>query len=556
MAKTSGEVSAQWATDSGASHNFCNDLSLFQSSIPIKMSIGLGDHSTVHASRAGLVVLCTSHGFLQLNSIYVPEFRMSLLSVGQLTFSGWQVNFTYDTCKIIDPQGNLRATAIAKGFNDLFIIQQPVNALVTTRSGGGVDVPSKVSSNSMLDSHVVDTSASVDTSTSTPVDVSADITAVSADSDSAPDTTATIDITTPSVDIPPVQNNANSNTPNQRNQRRLNSLALWHRRFAHLHPVALKKAIKSTGTGNEPSPTFTDESSNFCEICVRSKHQQEFTRTSVPRSTQPFELVHSDLCGPFTTLTLGGASYYIIYIDDCTCWTEVFLLIGKSGAEIRGKFRHYKAWVENQGYRIKRFRCNNGRGEFNNTDFFEILSENGITYEPSPPYTQHKNGTSERMIRTLNTKARSMLQDANLPAKFWGEAIQTACYLHRRTPTATLPGFVSPFEHLYGTTPKIHHLRRFGCAVYKHIPKDQRTDKNLGDCSRICMMLGYVHQTTKIWRIWDFATNRAIEASNTLFNEEVNGNTGKIVTQDELLKLFPEIGNKTLLQVKRKRKRD
>jgi hypothetical protein len=168
----------------------------------------------------------------------------------------------------------MRATAIAKSFNDLFIIQQPVNALVTTGSGGGIDVPSKVSFNSMLDSHVVDTSASfdtsvsVDTSTSTPVDVSADIadvsadseiTAVSADSDSAPDTTATIDITTPSVEIPPVQKNANSNTPNQRNQRRLNSLALWHRRFAHLHPVALKKAKKLTGIGNEPSPTFTDE---------------------------------------------------------------------------------------------------------------------------------------------------------------------------------------------------------------------------------------------------------------------------------------------------------
>jgi hypothetical protein len=351
--------------------------------------------------------------------------------------------------------------------------------------------------------------------------------------------TVSSDITSSTLSDTMSVENTSTNSAKQamRKQRQQNSLTLWHRRFAHLHSTALKKAIKSTTT----PALFDSDGSKLCDICVRSKHQQKFARISIPRTTKPFELIHSDLCGPFTTHSLGGASYYIIYIDDCTRWTEIYLLIGKSGNEIRGKFLHYKAWVENQGYRIKRFRCDNGRGEFNNAGFFEILSESGITYEPAPPYTQHKNGTSERMIRTLNTKARSMLQDANLPARYWGEAIQTACYLHKRTPTATLPGFISPFEHLYGTAPKIHHLKRFGCAVYKHIPKDQRSDKNLGDRSRLCMMLGYVHQTTKIWRIWDFMTSRAVECSNALFNEEINANQKEMVTEDELLQLFPEL---------------
>jgi hypothetical protein len=34
---------------------------------------------------------------------------------------------------------------------------------------------------------------------------------------------------------------------------------------------------------------------------------------------------------------------------------------------------------------------------------------------------------------------------------------------------------------------------------------------------------------------------QAIEASNALFNEEVNANTGQTVTQDETMRLFPEI---------------
>jgi hypothetical protein len=149
MAKASEEVSALWVTDSGASHNFCNDPSLFQNTTPIKMAIRLGDHSSVNAFYSGIVVLRTTHGTLNLHAIYVPQFRMSLLSVGQLSFKGWQVNFIYDVCEIFDPHGNLCATALAKSSNDLFTLQissVSSNALVTTRSGGGIDVPSKVSS--------------------------------------------------------------------------------------------------------------------------------------------------------------------------------------------------------------------------------------------------------------------------------------------------------------------------------------------------------------------------------------------------------------------------
>jgi hypothetical protein len=39
------------------------------------------------------------------------------------------------------------------------------------------------------------------------------------------------------------------------------------------------------------------------------------------------------------------------------------------------------------------------------------------------------------------------------------------------------------------------------------------------------MMLGYVHNTTKIWRIWDFNSGRngrAVECSSVVFQEEEN----------------------------------
>jgi len=50
--------------------------------------------------------------------------------------------------------------------------------------------------------------------------------------------------------------------------------------------------------------------------------------------------------------------------------------------------------------------------------------------------------------------------------------------------------------------PELHHLRRFGCIAYKRIPKEQIATK-MGARSKACMMVGYVHDTTKVWRIWD-----------------------------------------------------
>ena len=34
------------------------------------------------------------------------------------------------------------------------------------------------------------------------------------------------------------------------------------------------------------------------------------------RSEQPLEVVHCDVCGPFSIQARGGYEYYIIFIDD------------------------------------------------------------------------------------------------------------------------------------------------------------------------------------------------------------------------------------------------
>jgi hypothetical protein len=58
-------------------------------------------------------------------------------------------------------------------------------------------------------------------------------------------------------------------------------------------------------------------------------------------------------------------------------------------------------------------------------------------------------------------------------------------------------------------------------VAYKYIPKEQRDKGKFTERSKPCMMLGYVHDTAKIWRIWDFEIKKAIECSNVIFNEDL-----------------------------------
>jgi len=50
--------------------------------------------------------------------------------------------------------------------------------------------------------------------------------------------------------------------------------------------------------------------------------------------------------------------------------------------------------------------------------------------------------------------------------------------------------------------PKLHPLRRLGCLAYRRIPKEQRIDTKMRARSKLCMMLGYVYNTTKIGEYW------------------------------------------------------
>ena len=139
---------------------------------------------------------------------------------------------------------------------------------------------------------------------------------------------------------------------------------------------------------------------------------------------QLLELIHSDTWGKCRFTGIFGSIYFVTFTDEFSRESTVYTMKNKS--DLSHYFNMYKEKKELQsGKKIKALRFDGGT-EYKKSDF------RGIIQQVSAPYTQHQNGVSERLNRTLITMARCMLSHACLPLRFWDAAIITACYLRNR----------------------------------------------------------------------------------------------------------------------------
>lgn len=133
-----------------------------------------------------------------------------------------------------------------------------------------------------------------------------------------------------------------------------------------------------------------------CEGCIYGKmHRLPFPK-SAWRARAPLELVHADICGPTRTPSLGNKRYFLLFVDDFTRMTWVYILEQKS--EAFTKFMHFKAFVEKQsGYELKCLRIDRG-GEFIYKPFMNYCKDEGIQRQLTVRHTPQQNGVAEKKI--------------------------------------------------------------------------------------------------------------------------------------------------------------
>ncbi|KAM1503397.1 hypothetical protein ACFXTO_028641 [Malus domestica] len=253
------------------------------------------------------------------------------------------------------------------------------------------------------------------------------------------------------------------------------------------------------------------------------------------RTSKLFEMVHTDVWGP-TTESIEGFKYFVLFIDDFSRMSFVYLM--KSKSEVQTIFKDFHMHVKTQFQSdIKVLRSDNGT-EFLSNKMLQYISSQGIIHQTSCVGTPQQNGVAERKNRDILEKTRALMLHMHVPKKFWSFAILTATYLINRLPSHVL-GFKSPYEVLKGRKINLTHLKVFGRVCFVHIQALNR-DK-LDARATKCVFVGY-SSTQKGYKCYNPTTKKCVVSRDVKFEEDCpyfthKGNTAS--QGDELFEIFP-----------------
>jgi hypothetical protein len=278
-------------------------------------------------------------------------------------------------------------------------------------------------------------------------------------------------------DKPIYNSNAKRLQPND-----LNPTFIWHYRLGHINKKCIEKLHKDGLLSS-----FDFESFDMCESCLLSKMTKAPFTGQSERASDLLGLVHTDVCGPMSSVARVGFQYFINFSDDFSRYGYIYLTRHKS--ELFEKFKKFQNEVQNQlGKTIKFLRSDCG-GEYLSHEFGDHLKQYGIVPQFTPPGTPPWNGFLEWRNRTLLDMVRSMMSQTDLPLLFWGYALETIVFTLNRVPTKSVENI--PYEIWTGKCPGLSFLKVWGCEAYvKRLMSDELTPK-----SDKCFFMGYLRET-------------------------------------------------------------
>ena len=128
-----------------------------------------------------------------------------------------------------------------------------------------------------------------------------------------------------------------------------------------------------------------------CESCALGKqYREQFPVHKEKKQREIIELIHTDVCGPIKTTSLGGTRYFLIFVDDRSRFTWVYFIRKKS--DVFEYFKEFKTMVEKQMRKcIKILRSDQG-GEYTSGAFDSYCKNNGIVQQFKVSSTPQQKG--------------------------------------------------------------------------------------------------------------------------------------------------------------------
>jgi hypothetical protein len=119
----------------------------------------------------------------------------------------------------------------------------------------------------------------------------------------------------------------------------MSSFAQWHHHLDHLSGPRLSALLHRGLLGSVSGR----ESLDHCQDCRLGKQVQLPYPSSETVSQRPFDLVHSDVWGPAPFVSKGAHKYYIIFIDDFSRHTWIYLM--KHYSEALSIYKNFSAMI-------------------------------------------------------------------------------------------------------------------------------------------------------------------------------------------------------------------
>ncbi|GKE63981.1 retrotransposon protein, putative, ty1-copia subclass [Tanacetum coccineum] len=198
---------------------------------------------------------------------------------------------------------------------------------------------------------------------------------------------------------------------NKRAKLNLDSALLWHCRLGHISKKRIEK-LQHDGFLNSTDLRAFEK----CVPCMSGKMARKPYTHQVERAKDLLGLIHTDVCGPFRTVSRQGASYFVTFTDYFSRYGYVYLL--KHKHEVFETFKIFQKEVENQLGKIIKSLHNDHRGKYMSQESLDHLKEHGIIAHRTIPYKPQHNGVSEKRNRTLLYMVRTMMSQTTLPKSF------------------------------------------------------------------------------------------------------------------------------------------
>jgi hypothetical protein len=218
-------------------------------------------------------------------------------------------------------------------------------------------------------------------------------------------------------------------------------LHTWHLHTGHMSHMALKLHSPSATTGMDLDASTMVP--NTCHGCELGKSACKPFPVSVQKTTQIFEIVHSDLRGPEQTMSIQGANYYATFIDDYSCYAVVYFLCSKD--LLVHMLEDFLAWAETQTLLKLQVLHTDRGGKYMAKTVKGILNKKGIEHHLTMPGSPQQNGKAEHFNRMIMDKASAMLHHAGLSLGFWECVVNTTVHIYNHTPSRKLK-WCTPYE--------------------------------------------------------------------------------------------------------------